>query len=61
VWKDVVEESNGKIAKSLQYWNEKLILIKVDSAKDAQNSHFMSIVCVLYTNMFFRFWWYLGC
>jgi len=48
----LVEESNGKIAKSLQYWNKKIILIKVDSAKDAQNSHFMSVVCFLYTKIF---------
>lgn len=49
VWKDFVEESNGKITKSLQYQNEKIILIEVVSAKDAQNSHFMSSVCFLYT------------
>jgi len=48
----LVEESNGKIAKSLQYRNEKIILRKADSAKGAQNSHFMSVVCFLYTNIF---------
>jgi len=48
----LVQDSNGKITKSLQYQNEKIILVKVGSAKGAQNSHFMSSVCFLYTNIF---------